>query len=54
MRNADRLDPLSTVVNLTTVEGGITKEREIICYTLKGVMEICRLLRGRHFDYPSN
>lgn len=42
-RNADRLDSLSTVVKLTTVEGGITKEREIICYSLRGVMEICRL-----------
>ena len=49
-RNADRLDSLSTVVNLTTVEGGITKEREIICYSLRGVMEICRLSRQPKAD----
>ena len=30
---------------MRTVEGGITKEREIICYNLRGVMEICRLSR---------
>lgn len=49
-RNADRLDSLSTVVKLTTVEGGITKEREIICYSLRGVMEICRLSRQQKAD----
>lgn len=49
-RNADRLDSLSTVVKLTTVEGGITKEREIICYSLRGVMEICRLSRQPKAD----
>lgn len=49
-RNADRLDSLSTVVTLTTVEGGITKEREIICYSLRGVMEICRLSRQPKAD----
>ena len=49
-RNADRLDSLSTVVNLTTVEGGITKEREIICYSLRGVMEICRFSRQPKAD----
>lgn len=49
-RNADRLGSLSTVVNLTTVEGGITKEREIICYSLRGVMEICRLSRQPKAD----
>ena len=49
-RNADRLDSLSTVVKLTTVEGGITKEREIICYSLRGVMEICRLSRRPKAD----
>lgn len=30
---------------MRTVEGGITKECEIICYNLRGVMEICRLSR---------
>lgn len=49
-RNTERLDSLSTVVNLTTVEGGITKEREIICYSLRGVMEICRLSRQPKAD----
>ena len=49
-RNADRLDSLSTVVKLTTVEGGITKEREIICYSLRGVMEICRFSRQPKAD----
>lgn len=49
-RNADRLDSLSTVVTLTTVEGGITKEREIICYSLRGVMEICRFSRRPKAD----
>ena len=49
-RNTDRLDSLSTVVKLTTVEGGITKEREIICYSLRGVMEICRLSRQPKAD----
>ena len=54
MRNEDRLDPLSTSIKLMRVEGKRTVEREMICYNLRGVMEICRLLRGRHFDYPSN
>ena len=33
------------MVSLTTVEGGITKVRNIITYNLRGVMEICRLSR---------
>ena len=37
-----RLDPLSTVVKLTTVEAGITKVRKTTVYNLRGVMEICR------------
>ena len=49
-RNADRLDILSTVVNLTTVEGGITKHRNIMVYSLRGVMEICRLSRQPKAD----
>ena len=32
---------LSTVVSLTTVEGGITKVRKTTVYNLRGVMEIC-------------
>ena len=41
-RNSDRLDALSTVVKLTTVEGGITKVRKTTVYNMRGVMEICR------------
>ena len=44
-RNADRLDSLSTSFNLNGVEGGRVVEREIIVYTLRGVMEICRFSR---------
>jgi prophage antirepressor-like protein len=50
VKNADRLDPLSTFLKLRNVEGGITKEREIICYSLRGVMEICRLSRQPKAD----
>ena len=39
---ADRLDPLSTPVKLMVVEGKRTGTRNIICYSLRGVMEICR------------
>ena len=49
-RNADRLDPLSTVIKLITVEGNRTVEREIVCYSLRGVMEICRLSRQPKAD----
>lgn len=41
-RNKDRLDPLSTPVKLTVVEGKRTVTRNIICYSLRGVMEVCR------------
>ena len=44
-RNAERLDPLSTSFKSTTVEGGITKIRNIITYNLRSVMEIFRLSR---------
>ena len=37
-----RLDPLSTLVKMTIVEGGITKVRKTTVYSLRGVMEICR------------
>lgn len=50
VKNMDRLDPLSTFLKLRKVEGGITKEREIICYSLRGVMEICRLSRQPKAD----
>lgn len=49
-RNADRLDPLSTSVKLSLVEGNRTVEREIACYSLRGVMEICRLSRQPKAD----
>lgn len=54
MRNKDRLDPLSTPVKLTVVEGKRTVTRNIICYSLRGVMEVCRLLRRFHFEIPLN
>lgn len=41
-RNAERLDPLSRVLKLSTVEGKRTVAREVVCYSLRGVMEICR------------
>ena len=41
-RNHNRLDPLSTSIKLMRVEGKRTVEREMICYNLRGVMEICR------------
>ena len=41
-RNADRLDPLSTKDKMSQVEGKRTVMREVVCYNLRGVMEICR------------
>lgn len=41
-RNKDRLDPLSTVCKMNTVDG---KSRDVFIYTLRGVMEICRFSR---------
>ena len=35
------------MVSLTTVEGCITKVRNIITYNLRGVMEICRLPQAK-------
>lgn len=49
-RNADRLDPLSTLINLIKVEGNRTVERKVVCYSLRGVMEICRLSRQPKAD----
>lgn len=37
-----RLDPLSSVTKLVTQVGNHTEERELFCYNLRGVMEICR------------
>lgn len=49
-RNADRLDPLSSVVNLTAEVGNYTQERQTYMYSLRGVMEICRLSRQPKAD----
>lgn len=49
-RNADRLNPLSSVVNLTTVEGSREVTRDVIVYTLRGAMEICRFSRQPKAD----
>ncbi|MCI6383944.1 MAG: hypothetical protein MR845_03045 [Subdoligranulum variabile] len=45
-RNADRLNPMSGVVSLTTPGG----QQESFVYTLRGVMEICRLSRQPKAD----
>lgn len=45
VKNADRLDSLSSVVNLTTEVDNYTQERQTYVYTLRSVMEICRLSR---------
>lgn len=50
VKNTDRLDPLSTFLKLRNVERGITKEREYIVCSLRGVMEICRLSRQPKAD----
>lgn len=49
-RNADRLDPLSTYNKLLQVEGNRTVERNVLCYSLRGVMEICRFSRQPKAD----
>ena len=41
-RNKERLDKFSTWVKLTTVEGNRTVTREVIVYSFKGLLEICR------------
>lgn len=41
-RNAERLDRFSTIVKLTTVEGGREVTREVIVYSFRGLLEICR------------
>ena len=45
-RNADRLNPLSGVVSLTTPGG----QQETFVYNLRGVMEICRFSRQPKAD----
>lgn len=49
-RNADRLDPLSSVTKLVTQVRNHTEERELFCYNLRGVMEICRFSRQPKAD----
>ena len=41
-RNPDRLNKFSTSVKLTQVEGNRTVTREVIVYSFKGLLEICR------------
>lgn len=50
VKNADRLDPLSTFLNLRKVEGNRTVERNLFAYNFRGVMEICRLSRQPKAD----
>ena len=49
-RHKDRLDEFSTPCKLNGVEGGREVEREMIYYSLKGVMEICRHSRQPKAD----
>ena len=49
-RNSDRLDRFSTSIKLMRVEGNRTVERVMICYNLRGVMEICRFSRQPKAD----
>lgn len=45
--HTDRLDELSTVTKVTTVEGTREITRETVVYSLRGVLEICRWSRQR-------
>lgn len=49
-RYKDRLNKFSTVVNLSTVEGGREIEREVTVYSFKGLLEICRYSRKPKAD----
>lgn len=49
-RNADRLDPLSSTTKLVVGEKNRTNTREFYMYSLRGVMEICRLSRQPKAD----
>ena len=43
LRNKARLDQLSSANKMLVELGNHTQMREVVCYTLRGVMEICRL-----------
>ena len=43
--HSDRLDGLSTMTKVTTVEGTREITRETVVYSLRGVLEICRWSR---------
>ena len=49
-RNSDRLDKFCSVLNLSTEVGNHTKMRQTYVYSLRGVMEICRLSRQPKAD----
>lgn len=49
-RNADRLGPLSSTTKLVVSEKNRTNTREFYMYSLRGVMEICRLSRQPKAD----
>lgn len=49
-RYADRLDALSSITNLVTEVGNHTQMRQTYVYSLRGVMEICRLSRQPKAD----
>lgn len=53
-RNADRLNPLSSTVNLTVEvsngDSSYLQQRETYVYTLRGAMEICRFSRQPKAD----
>lgn len=48
--HSDRLDQLSTVTKMVTVEGNRKVEREVILYSARGVYEICRWSRQPKAD----
>ena len=50
VKNADRLDPLSSFLNLSNEVGNHTQMRQMYVYSLRGVMEICRLSRQPKAD----
>lgn len=50
VKNSDRLDPLSSFLNLRNEVGNHTQMRQVYVYNLRGVMEICRLSRQPKAD----
>lgn len=50
VKNADRLDQLSSFLNLRNEVGNHTQMRQMYVYSLRGVMEICRLSRQPKAD----